>query len=202
MNSRISRVLITAVAVAALVTMMGGSQPASASEPFLGQIEYYGFNFPPRGWALCDGQLLPINQNQSLFSLLGTTFGGDGRTTFALPDMRGRIPVHDGGSAGTGLTRRPLGSRGGEEQNTLTQAELPSHTHTLRGTTAVGNHPLPVGKSLADDSPDETYSDSAPDVAMNAGSIAATPSQGHENMPLFQVISCNIALTGLFPSRN
>jgi microcystin-dependent protein len=178
------------------------SLPAAASQPFLGQIEYYGFNFAPRGWTQCDGQLLPINNFQSLFSLLGTTFGGDGRTNFALPDMRGRVPVHDGGSAGSGLTRRPLGQKGGEEQHILTAAELPAHTHSLRGSTNPGNQVLPAGNALANDAPDETYRDEAPNTDMRAGSVGATSSGAHENMPPFLVINCTIALQGLFPSRN
>lgn len=182
--------------------VLAGGQTAIASEPFLGQIEYYAFSFAPRGWALCDGQILPINTNQSLFSLLGTTFGGDGRTSFALPDMRGRSPVHDGGSAGTGLTRRTLGSKGGAQTVTLTPAEIPSHTHTLRGTTTAANSVVPTGTSLAHTNLDLLYRNEAPNVNMHAGSVGTTPSQGHENMAPYLVVSCNIALQGLFPSRN
>ena len=192
--------MITGSAI--LVGAMTWSQPASASEPFLGQIEYYAFNFAPRNWAKCDGQILPINQNQSLYSLLGTTFGGDGRTSFALPDMRGRIPVHDGGSAGNGLTRRNLGQKGGEEQHTLTAAEIPAHSHSLRGNTSAGNQVLPAGNALANDAPDETYRDEAPSVDMRAGSIAATASGAHNNMPPYLVLNCTIAFQGIFPSRN
>ena len=192
---------MTTLSVVAFVSITGWSKPSMAVEPFLGQIEYYGFNFPPRGWAQCDGQILPISQNQSLYSLLGTTFGGDGRTTFALPDMRGRMPVHDGGSAGTNLTHRILGNKGGQESVILTANEIPSHTHTLRGTTGAGNQVLPEGNSLADDSPDETYRNEAPNTTMHTGSIGST-SQSHENMPPYLVINCNIALTGIFPSRN
>lgn len=184
-----------------LMSLICWSKPSVAVDPFLGQIEYFGFNFPPRGWAQCDGQILPINQNQSLYSLLGTTFGGDGRTSFALPDMRGRMPVHDGGSAGTHLTRRVLGSKGGQESVTLTSNEIPSHTHVLRGSTGAGNQVLPGGNALADDNPDETYRNEAPNTTMHAGSIGSV-SQSHENMPPFLVVNCNIALTGIFPSRN
>ncbi len=201
MTRTLSNMLMTTVVVAALVSIISWSKPSLAVEPFLGQIEYFGFNFPPRGWAQCDGQLLPINQNQSLYSLLGTTFGGDGRTSFALPDMRGRMPVHDGGSAGTGLTRRNLGSKGGQESVILSAAEIASHSHTLRGNTGAGNQSLPGGNTLADDNPDETYRNEAPNTSMHAGSISSV-SQSHENMPPFLVINCNIALTGIFPSRN
>ncbi len=201
MTRKFSKLLMTAVAIVALVTSVSWSKPATASDPFLGQIDYFGFNFNPRGWALCDGQILPIAQNQALFSLLGITFGGDGRTTFALPDMRGRIPVHDGDQAGPGLTRRNLGSRGGVEEVTLSAAQIPSHTHTLRGNTGAGNQVLPAGNALADDSPDETYRNEAPNTDMHAGSIGAT-SGAHNNMPPFLVVSCNIATQGIFPSRN
>lgn len=202
MSRCISKTRLAAAGITALLVTFGSIPQAMAVEPYLGQIEYYGFNFAPRGWALCDGQILPINQNQSLYSLLGTTFGGDGRTTFALPDMRGRVPVHDGGSAGPGLTRRALGSKGGLETVTLTAAQIPSHTHTLYGTSAVGNRPLPGNNSLADDAPDETYSNAAPNTDMRAGSIATTASASHNNLPPYQVVNCSIALQGLFPSRN
>lgn len=197
-----SHVLLMITGSAVLAGSMIWSQPATASEPFLGQIEYYAFNFAPRGWAKCDGAILPINQNQSLYSLLGTTFGGDGRTSFALPDLRGRIPVHDGGSAGSGLTRRSLGQKGGEEQHTLTTAELPAHSHSLRGNSNAGNQVLPAGNALANDAPDETYRNEAPTVDMFAGSVAATASGAHNNMPPYLVLNCSIATQGLFPSRN
>lgn len=178
------------------------SKSASADEPFLGQIDYYAFSFPPSGWTLCDGALLSISLNQSLFSLLGNTFGGDGRTNFALPDMRGRIPVHDGGSAGTNLTRRVLGEQGGEETHVLSANELPAHSHTLRATTTVANQVLPESNTLANDSPNETYSDEAPDTDMHPSAIAATSAGAHPNMPPFLVVSCAIALQGIFPPRN
>jgi microcystin-dependent protein len=202
MTRKISHALVAIAAGAVLGTGLTSTKPAAAAEPFLGQIEYYAFNFAPRNWALCDGQILPINSYQSLYSLLGTTFGGDGRTSFGLPDMRGRIPVHDGGSAGPGLTRRKLGEKDGVETVVLTAAQVPSHPHSLRGTTSQGNEALPTGHSLADDSPDETYRNQAPNTDMHAGAIGATPSQGHENMPPFLVVNCSIALQGLFPSRN
>jgi len=200
MSRTFSNALLAVASVATLACTGGGSPPAKASEPFLGQIEYYAFDFPPRGWAFCDGQLLPINQNQALFSLLGTTFGGDGRTTFALPDMRGRIPVHAG--TGPGLTPRNLGERGGAETVVLSAADIPSHTHSLRGTTGVGNQVLPGGNTLANDAPDETYRNEAPNADMHAGSVSATPSGAHENMPPFLVVNCSIALVGILPSRN
>src|SRR5436853_1972756 len=108
------------------------------AEPFLSEIRIMSFGFPPKGWALCDGQLLPINQNQALFSLLGTTYGGDGRVNFGLPNLQGRAPVH----MGSGHT---LGERGGEQAHTLSISEIPTHTHTLNGTTAAATGPAPVG---------------------------------------------------------
>jgi len=211
MNSLEYIITMTRNSSKAFVAVLGGAvlamgitltRPAVASEPFLGQIEYYAFSFAPRGWATCDGQLLPINSNQALFSLLGTVYGGDGRTTFALPDMRGRIPVHDGDSTGPGLSPRPLGSRGGMEAVTLAVDQLPSHTHTLRGTTNQGDESRPAGHTLANDSPDEIYRSDAPNTTMHAGAIESTQSQAHENMPPFLVVNCAIALQGTFPSRN
>src|SRR5690554_5233759 len=114
------------------------------AEPFLSELRLFSFVFPPRGWALCNGQLLPINQNQALFALLGTTFGGDGRANFALPDLRGRVPIHVGSG-------HVLGSRGGEQAHTLTAAEMPTHTHQLRGSASDADVVLPtdnvVGRS-------------------------------------------------------
>src|SRR6187549_3751729 len=118
---------------------MGGRPMA---EPFLSEIRIMSFGFAPRGWALCDGQLLPINQNQALFSLLGTTFGGDGRVNFALPDLRGRTPIHVGGS-------HTLGERGGEQAHTVSIAEIPTHTHVLNGTSNTGTALIPTGNLLA-----------------------------------------------------
>ena len=112
------------------------------SDPFIGEISLFASNFAPRGWALCDGQLLPISTNTALFALLGTTYGGDGRTTFGLPDLRGRLPVHAG--TGPGLTQRRLGERSGVEQVTLSTTELPSHGHAVRGNSGVANRQSPV----------------------------------------------------------
>jgi microcystin-dependent protein len=161
-------------------------------------------NFAPRGWALCDGQILPINQNQSLFSLLGTTYGGDGRTSFALPDLRGRVAVHPG----SGIT---LGQKRGEERVTLTAGEMPSHSHTasatVKGTNASGNSETPGGNTWAKKSRDRDYSTNAPDVNMQAGTVEVTVNatggnQAHENRPPYLVINRIIAVVGVFPSRN
>jgi microcystin-dependent protein len=192
-----------ALAGLAAVGLWLGSAPAdaaSASEPFYGTIMYAGFNFAPRGWAHCDGQLLAVSSNDALFSLLGTTYGGDGRTTFALPDMRGRVPVHQG--QGPGLSSRRIGEKGGQETVTL-MATQAGHGHGLQGNAAAGNQGSPAGHSLASDGADQVYLNAAPDVAMNAGSVeAAGGSQPHENRPPLLGVYCNIALFGVYPTRN
>ncbi|HRQ41052.1 MAG TPA: tail fiber protein [Chloroflexota bacterium] len=165
------------------------------SEPFLSEIRMMSFGFAPRGWALCNGQLLPINQNQALFSLLGTTFGGDGRVNFALPDLRGRVPLH----VGSGHT---LGERGGEQAHTLSIAELPTHTHVLNGTTNTGNIPVPTNNILAD-SPSQLYAAPSNLTSLNPGTVVNTGgSQAHLNMQPFLTINFCIALQGIFPSPN
>lgn len=170
------------------------------AEPFLSEIRIMSFAFPPKGWALCNGQLLPINQNQALFSLLGTTFGGDGRVNFALPDLRGRTPIHVGSS-------HTLGERGGEQAHTLSTAEIPTHTHVANGSTAAANQPVPGGALLGkvDVSALTTnlYGPAGSLVAMAPNSVAnAGGSQAHLNMQPFLTLSFCIALQGIFPSRN
>lgn len=165
------------------------------AEPFLSEIRIMSFVFAPKGWALCNGQLLPINQNQALFSLLGTTFGGDGRVNFALPDLRGRTPIH----VGSGHT---LGERGGEQAHTLSIAELPEHTHVLNATSANATTAAPsgnvYGKTLQ-----LAYSGPTQLVAMAAGSVTSVGgSQAHLNMQPFLTLSFCIALQGIFPSPN
>jgi microcystin-dependent protein len=201
MNSKPSRRLIAVFGSIMLAgtAITGGT--ASAAEPFVGQIQYFPYNFAPRNWSYCNGQLLPISQNTALFSLLGTTFGGDGRTSFGLPDMRGRTPVHPG--SGAGLPTYQWGQRGGTETVTLTLQQLPSHNHTLRATNALGNSTNPSGNTLARDGRDETYENVSPNVDMHANAIASSGGgQPHENMPPYLALNCNIALTGIYPSRN
>ena len=153
------------------------------------------FGFPPKGWALCNGQLLPINQNQALFSLLGTTYGGDGRVNFALPNLQGRAPIH----MGSGHT---LGERGGEQAHTLTISEIPTHTHTLRASSLDGNDIKPAGNVLAS-SLNASYQFAEGLTAMAPASIANVGgSQAHLNMQPFLVLSFCIALQGIFPSQN
>lgn len=173
------------------------------SEPFLAEIRMFGFNFAPRGWALCDGQILPINQNQSLYSLLGTTYGGDGRTTFALPDLRSRVPLHVGQSAG-GSTYHTLGSKGGSETHTLAAAEAPAHTHTLNPTSSDGNSPLPGASHLAAFGNSYIGDSVSPGDLVNLAptTVTSTGGAGHNNMQPSLVIEFAIALQGLFPSRN
>lgn len=170
------------------------------AEPFLSEIRIMSFEFAPKGWALCNGQLLPINQNQALFSLLGTTFGGDGRVNFALPDLRARTPIH----VGSGHT---LGERGGEQAHTLSITELPEHTHVLQGSNSAGNsvnpRPSGVGNVLAQD-PGNAYTSAVSNLtALAPGSIANVGgSQAHLNMQPFLTLSFCIALQGIFPSPN
>ena len=165
------------------------------AEPFLSEIRLMSFVFAPKGWALCNGQLLPINQNQALFSLMGTTYGGDGRVNFALPDLRARVPIH----VGSGHT---LGERGGEEAHTLSVAELPAHVHQVKATTATGDSPLAAGNLLAD-SPSQLYAAPNRLVDLHASTVAATGgSQAHQNMAPYLTLSFCIALQGIFPSQN
>jgi len=165
------------------------------AEPFLSEIRIMSFGFPPKGWALCDGQLLPINQNQALFSLLGTTYGGDGRVNFGLPNLQGRTPIH----MGSGHT---LGERGGEQGHTLSISEIPTHTHSLVGTSTTGSLIIAAGNLLGT-SPSQMYQ--APDnnlAAMSPASIANVGgSQAHLNMQPFLVLNFSIALQGIFPSQ-
>ena len=165
-----------------------------ASEPFLGQVLMVSFSFAPRGWALCNGQLLPINQNQALFSLLGTTYGGDGRVNFALPNLQGRAPVHPGSEIF-------LGQSGGEQNHTLVIGELPAHTHSAMGANQAPNQPSPVGHVWANNAANP-YS-ATPNGGMNPTAIPAVGgSQAHNNTQPFLVINFIIALQGIFPSRN
>jgi microcystin-dependent protein len=165
------------------------------AEPFLSEIRLMSFSFAPKGWAFANGQLLPINQNQALFSLLGTTFGGDGRVNFALPDVQGRAPIH----VGSGHT---LGERGGEQAHTLSISELPTHTHVANATNTNGSAIIPTGNLLAAAAPNQLYI--APDnnlVALNPGTLPnAGGSQAHLNMQPFLALSFCIALQGIFPS--
>ncbi len=214
--------------VAAITGGLSWTPPARAADPFIAEIVMFGGNFAPRGWALCDGQLLAINQYQALFSLLGTTYGGDGRTNFALPDLRGRTAVHPG--TGPGLSAIQLGQRGGAEQHTLAMAQMPSHSHsadttvdsffdiTLWGNANRGNSNAPGGNSLAAPRAkgQKIYQTQAPNVQLHPDSIQVSATGGGATTTIgntgggqpFSIrdpylgINHIIALQGVFPSRN
>ncbi len=163
------------------------------ANPFLSEIRLFSFGFPPKGWALCNGQLLPINQNQALFSLLGTTYGGDGRVNFALPDLQGRIPIH----MGNGHT---LGERGGEQAHTLSISELPAHNHLVNASTAAADASNPVGAVWADGAKSNFAGSSS--AGMDPAAVLPTGgSQPHLNLPPFLTLNFCIALQGIFPSQ-
>ena len=167
------------------------------AEPFLSEIRIMSFNYAPKGWAMCNGQFLPINQNQALFALLGTTYGGNGQTTFALPDLRGRTPIH----VGSGHT---LGEKAGEQAHTLSSSELPTHTHVLTASSQTGNDPNPGAHVLA--SPlNLSYRPTAgsqlvPMIASSVSNVGG--SQAHLNMQPYLSLTFCIALQGIFPSPN
>ena len=166
------------------------------SEPFLAEIKIFSFNYAPSGWALCNGQLLPINQNQALFALLGTTYGGNGQTTFALPNFRGRAPVHFAGEV-------TLGQSGGAESHTLTQNEMPAHAHPINASAASPNVTTPSNAYLSTFASDSAYS--APNSAnssMSGTTTATGGTQPHNNMQPYLVLNFCIALQGIFTSQN
>ncbi|MEM1055578.1 MAG: tail fiber protein [Bacteroidota bacterium] len=172
------------------------------SEPFIAEIRIFAGNFAPRGWAFCNGQLLPIAQNTALFSLIGTTYGGDGRSTTALPNLQGRAPMHPG--RGPGLTSRRLGQRGGVEMVTLTEAQMAQHTHTMTasGIPANQDDPSPTQYLARAGSGNTAYAPPNNLVAMNPASLPnAGGSQAHNNLQPFLAINFIIALVGLYPSR-
>ena len=178
------------------------------AEPFIGKISLFAGNFAPRGWAFCDGQLLAISSNTALFAILGTTFGGDGRTTLGLPDMRSRAPMHPGN--GPGLTQRRLGEKAGSPTTTLTVQQMPSHTHQLRGVSVQSDQEVPAGDNSPAAVPGAAFlgvdlyhpavavlADMAADHLGEAGAAGA-----HDNEQPHLVINFIIALVGVFPSRN
>ena len=169
------------------------------STPFLAEVRLFGFNFPPRGWATCDGQLLAINQNQALFSLLGTTYGGDGRTTFALPDLRGRMAVH----VGSGIS---LGQRAGAETVTLAAAQLPAHTHNVYASADLVSTADPTGNVMGAKGRGGVDVFAPPNnlTPLSTAAVDASPggSQPHTNLQPYGVVNFCIALQGVFPSRN
>lgn len=172
------------------------------SEPFVGEVRMFAGNFAPRGWAFCDGQLLAVSQNDALFSLLGTIYGGDGRTTFGLPDIRGRIPLHAG--SGPGLSPRRLGAKSGAEKETLTVNQLPSHSHSLTGNSADASQTNPSNNALAKSNPAAgMYTTSSATVSLSSNAVSSIGgSRSHTNLMPFVCINYIIALFGIYPSRN
>jgi len=177
-------------------------EASSQIDPFIGQIAIVGFNFAPRGWASCDGQLLSIAENTALFALLGTTYGGNGQTTFALPDLRGRVPIHRG--EGPGLSNYSLGEIGGSQTITLTTAQLPAHSHSVNALTTDGNTSIPTGALPAGTKTlDPEYSNLTSNTAMSASMIGSTG--GGQPVSIIQpylTVHYIIALQGVFPPRN
>jgi microcystin-dependent protein len=170
------------------------------TSPFLGEIRMFGFNFAPTGWALCDGQLVSISQNTALFNLLGTIYGGDGKTTFALPNLQSRVAIHMG--QGTGLSPYEIGQAAGTETVTLTAAEMPVHSHTLHAESTGATTDSPGGHSLAKAKTD-VYGKGAGATAMNGKSVGdAGSGQPHTNIQPYLTVNFCIALTGVFPSRS
>lgn len=172
------------------------------SDPFIAEIRIFAGNFAPRGWALCNGQLMSISQNTALFSLLGTTYGGNGTTTFALPNLQGNVPIQQG--QGPGLSLYSLGEQTGVPNVTLLQTEMPQHTHSMLANTGPGNDTKPANNSLANSGATAIYSDTAnPNDAMSPAAVTITgSSQPHENMQPYLVLNFIIALQGIFPIRN
>lgn len=170
---------------------------------FIGQISLFAGNFPPRNWAFCDGQLLPIAQNTALFSILGTTYGGNGQTNFALPDLRGRVPMHPG--SGPGLSTHTLGEVSGAENITLISSQMPAHSHLVNGVASGGNQSSPAGNLPAIESTGTSldYSNAATNATMNAGMIGtAGGNQPHSNLQPYTCVNFIICLSGIYPSRN
>jgi len=168
------------------------------SMAYIGEIRLFGGNFAPTGWATCDGQLLSIADNVNLFTLIGTTYGGDGQSTFALPDLRSRVPVHQG--TGTGLSNRSLAETGGEEAGTLTVGRMPAHPHAARASSAGGGSTDPAGKVWAQWSANQ-YSDQPANSVMSSAAAGVTGgSQPHDNMVPFLAVNFIICLFGIFPS--
>ena len=170
------------------------------ADPFVGEIRMFAGNFAPRGWAYCDGQLLAVSQNDALFSLFGTIYGGDGRTTFGLPDLRGRIPIHNG--TGPGLSPRNIGSKGGQEDVTLSANEIGAHNHTFSASANPAGDNSPANNSVAVASGANIYGAGAPN-AMNAAAVVPTgQSRPHTNLMPTLCVNFIVALFGIYPSRH
>jgi len=172
------------------------------SNPFVGEIRMFGGNFAPAGWAFCDGSLIPISENETLFNLIGTTYGGDGQSTFALPDLRGRIPIHQG--QGPGISQSyVIGEKAGVEAVTLTTQQIPAHNHNMLASTAAATNPSPSGNILATSPTISSYVIDVAGPQLASGAVQGTGgSQPHENRSPLLVLNFCIALQGIFPSRN
>ena len=172
------------------------------SDPFVAEIRIFCFNFAPTGWAFCDGQILPLSQNTALFSLLGTVYGGDGKSNFALPDMQGNVPMHPG--QGQGLSLHDLGEMGGSETVTLLQSEIPSHAHTLRGNVAPGDGQVPTDSAVARTVGASPYIPPAGAPIVQMSPFSLSPAGGdlpHNNMMPYLTLNFCIAMQGVFPPR-
>jgi microcystin-dependent protein len=192
--------LIIGVVVSVVVLASLGTSQSVSADPFIGEVAWVPYGFAPRGWAFCDGQLLAISSNTALFSLLGTTYGGDGRTTFAIPDLRSRVIMHEGN--GPGLTSRRLGEKAGEETVTLTISQMPQHSHNQQASSGTPTTNSPENNALASPSRTKIYADNA-DVAMHTATIGtAGGGQGHNNLQPYTVLNCIIATQGVYPSRS
>ena len=170
------------------------------ADPFVAEIRIFPFIFPPTGWAFCNGQLMPISQNTALFSLLGTTYGGDGKSTFALPNMQGNAPMHPG--QGPGLSLHDLGEQGGSQTVTLLESEMPSHGHAVNASAAEGTTGDPSGQLVASGIGVNMYSSSINPTTLNPNAVSPTGGdQPHNNMQPYLTLNFNIALQGVFPPR-
>lgn len=191
------------VYISILVFVLIGNQKGFSQEnPYVGQIKMFAGNFAPAGWMFCEGQLLPISEYETLFVIIGTTYGGDGQTTFALPDLRGRLPMHTG--TGQGLTPRVIGEMGGSENVTLTINQMPAHNHLVNAVTADGNQSTPTGSLYANTKVlDKEYSDAASNTVMKSTMVGNTGgNQSIDNRQPSLAVSFIISLYGIFPSQN
>lgn len=188
--------------ISILILILCSNFKLYSQEQYLGEIRMFAGNLPPRGWALCNGQLLPINQNQALFSLLGTTYGGNGQSNFALPDFRGKVPVHFG--QGPGLSDYSLGQTGGSETATISISQMPAHNHQVTAVTVEGNQNSPAGNLPANTKNlDQEYSTSAADTTMNAAMIGYTGGgQAFSIKAPTNTVTFIIAISGIYPPRN
>jgi microcystin-dependent protein len=193
--------LLTAVAASLIFSPSASAQAGVGGLPFVGEILVVPYEFAPNGWAFCDGSVLPISQNEALFNLIGTTYGGDGVSTFALPDLRGRTAVHMG--QGPGLSAYVIAQNGGEESVTLSVSQMPAHTHTALGTSSLGSSPSPSGNVWAAQSRLDIYSSAGPFVQMAGGALSSAGNGlPHDNQSPYLVMNYVISLFGIFPSRN